>query len=207
MFAALRQTLLDYHHRTVRVPRGDRIVASLAGHLGRVDSLLDVGCGDGVYTLALARAVGATTVAGVDVHIRPTAQIDVKEYDGVHLPHPDQSFDGVCLIDVLHHCAQPLVVLTEALRVARRVVAIKDHFAFGPVSEKILYLLDMAGNARDQIPSPGTYFRPAQWVAMVSDAGGRVAALDWPLAIHTLPWSLVARPSLQFTAKVVPVRG
>jgi hypothetical protein len=90
--------------------------------------------------------------------------------------------------------------------VAEKVLVIKDHFAFGPVTHKMLYWMDIAGNSRDSIPSPGTYFEPPQWVSMITEAGGRVAALDWPLKTHDLPWRLIGWPQLQFTAKVVPVR-
>jgi len=204
MLARLRQRFLDLHHHGVRVPRATRIIESLARHIGHAESLLDVGCGDGVYALDLARAVGAQKLAGVDVHVRPTAQIDVQAYDGRHLPFPDQSFDAVSIIDVLHHCDDPRAVLSEAVRVARRVVAVKDHFAFGPVSRGLLLLMDVAGNAKDGIPSPGTYFDPPTWVSMVAAARGSLVALDWPLAIHSLPWRLVGWPELQFTAKVVP---
>lgn len=206
MLTRLREKLLEYHHQGVRVPRGERLVASLANHLGSVDSLLDVGCGDGAYTVGLARAIGADKVVGVDVHLRPAAQIEVVPYDGLHLPFPDQSFGAVTLIDVLHHCGDPLAVMREAIRVARVAVAIKDHFAFGPISEKVLYLMDLAGNARDHIHSPGAYFHPARWVSMITEAGGRIVALDWPLPIHAMPWRLVGWAELQFTMKVVSAR-
>jgi SAM-dependent methyltransferase len=204
MLARLKQRFLELHHRDVRVPRAARIVASLARHIGRAESLLDVGCGDGVYALDLARTVGAQELVGVDVHVRPTAQIDVRAYDGLHLPFPDRSFDAVSMIDVLHHREDPRAVLAEAVRVARKVVAVKDHFAFGLISRKLLLLMDVAGNAKDGIPSPGTYFDPVTWVSMVAAAGGRLVSLDWPLAIHSMPWRLVGWPELQFTAKVVP---
>jgi len=204
MLASLKQHLLELHHRGVRVPRAGRIIESLARQIGSAESLLDVGCGDGVYALELARAVGARELAGVDVHVRPTAQIEVRPYDGLHLPFPDRSFDAVSIIDVLHHCDHPRAVLAEAVRVARRVVAVKDHFAFGLISRKVLLLMDVAGNAKDGIPSPGTYFDPPTWVSMVADAGGKMVALDWPLAIHDMPWRLVGWPQLQFTAKIVP---
>jgi SAM-dependent methyltransferase len=206
MLARLKQSLLELHHHGVRVPRAARIVESLARHIGHAESLLDVGCGDGVYALDLARTVGARELVGVDVHVRPTAQIDVRAFDGLHLPFADQSFDAVSIIDVLHHCDDPRAVLSEAVRVARRVVAVKDHFAFGSISRKLLLLMDLAGNAKDGIPSPGTYFDPVIWVAMVAAARGRLVSLDWPLAIHSMPWRLVGWPQLQFTAKVVPER-
>jgi SAM-dependent methyltransferase len=202
----LKQGFLAYHHRTSRIPGGERVVASLARHLGQVGSLLDIGCGDGVNTRTLATRVGATRVVGVDVLVRPTAVIEVHPYDGIHLPFPDRSFDAVTIVDVLHHCTDPQAVLREAVRVADKLVAIKDHFAFGPVTHKILYFNDIVGNAKDGIPSPGTYFEPQQWVEMIEEAGGRMAALDWPLKTHDLPWRIMGWPQLQFTAKVVPVR-
>jgi SAM-dependent methyltransferase len=204
MLPGLKQRLLDVHHQGVRVPRATRIIESLARHIERAESLLDVGCGDGVYALDLARTVGARKLVGVDVHVRSTAQIEVQAYDGLHLPFADQSFDAVSIIDVLHHCDNPRVVLAEAVRVARRVVAVKDHFAFGPISRKLLLLMDLAGNAKDGIASPGTYFDPPTWVSMVAAARGSLVALDWPLAIHSMPWRLVGWPELQFTAKVMP---
>lgn len=182
------------------------MVASLAKQLGRVDSLLDVGCGDGSNTLALAQRAGARRVVGVDVVIRSTAVIEVQSYDGVHLPFASCSFDGVSIVDVLHHCPEPLAVLKEALRVAHQALIIKDHFAFGPVTHKMLYWMDIAGNAKDGIHSPGTYFEPQQWVSMIAEAGGRIESLDWPLKTHDLPWRLIGWPELQFTARIVPNR-
>jgi SAM-dependent methyltransferase len=204
LFDAIKRRALAYHHRTSRIPQGDRVVASLASHLGRVDSLLDVGCGDGVNLTRLGQAAGATRIAGVDVVVRPSAAVGVVPYDGRTLPFPDRSFEAVSLVDVLHHCLDPGRVLGEALRVAARVVVIKDHFAFGPMTHKMLYWMDRVGNAKDGIFSPGTYFEPGEWVAMIAQAGGRPVAIDWPLVTHDLPWRIVGWPELQFTAKVLP---
>jgi SAM-dependent methyltransferase len=206
MWTRLKQEFLAYHDRTSRGPHGERVVGSLAKQLGQVDSLLDVGCGDGKNLLALAARAGATRVVGVDVVVRPTASVEVVKYDGLHLPFGDRSFDAVSIIDVLHHCTEPLTVLKETLRVADKVLIIKDHFAFGPLTHKMLYWMDLVGNAKDSIASPGTYFEPQQWISMIATAGGRVASLDWPLKTHDLPWRLVGWPELQFTARVVPVR-
>jgi SAM-dependent methyltransferase len=198
--------LLQYHHRTSRLPQGERVTASMARHLGRVESLLDVGCGDGKNTRRLADLCGATKIAGVDVVLRKQTFIDVTAYDGMNVPFPDRSFDAVTLVDVLHHCEDPQRTLDEAVRVARRMVVIKDHFAFGPATRRLLHLMDLVGNAKDSIPSPGTYFELRQWVQMVDRAAARIADLDWPLKTHDLPWSLAGWPVLQFTAKLVPVR-
>ncbi len=205
MIDLLKQGFLAYHHRTSRLGYGERVVASLARHLGQVGSLLDVGCGDGVNTLAMAKQAGATRIVGVDVLARPTAVIEVHSYDGTHIPFPDRSFDAVSMVDVLHHCTDPMAVLKEALRVASKMLVIKDHFAFGPITHKLLYYMDKVGNAKDSIPVPGTYFEPQQWVTMFTEAGGRIESLDWPLKTHDLPWRLAGWPQLQFTAKVIPL--
>jgi SAM-dependent methyltransferase len=204
---AIKRRALAFHHRSSRGPQGERVVKSLSAHLGQVDSLLDVGCGDGVNLKKLAATAKASRVAGVDVLVRPTATIDVVQYDGRTLPFADGSFEGVTLVDVLHHCHEPVRVLAEALRVASRVVAIKDHFAFGPVTHKMLYWMDLVGNAKDSIFSPGNYLHPNEWVHLIASAGGQLEAIDWPLKTHDLPWRLVGWPELQFTAKISPVHS
>jgi hypothetical protein len=42
-------------------------------------------------------------------------------------------------------------------------------------------------------------------VNVIEAAGGRVVDLDWPLAMHDMPWRAVVRPSLHFVAKVLPL--
>jgi ubiquinone/menaquinone biosynthesis C-methylase UbiE len=202
----LKQTFFDYHHRTSRLPYGRRVVTSLARQIGHAESLLDVGCGDGTNTRALADQIGAKRIVGADVLVRSTATIEVHPYDGIHLPFPDRSFEAVSIVDVLHHCTEPRAVLKEIMRVADKVVAIKDHFVYGPVTRTMIYYMDIAGNAKDAIPVPGTYFEPQQWIEMIAEAGGRIEALEWPLKTHDLPWRIVAWPQLHFTARVVPIR-
>lgn len=200
---AVRDALLSFHHRTVRLPRADRVASALARRIGRAQSLLDVGCDDGRVAQAVARAVGAERVEGVDLAVNPEAVVDVRRYDGIRLPWPDRAFEAVTLSDVLHHAADPLDLLREALRVAARVVAVKDHFRFGPVSDKLLLLMDLAGNAKHGIAVRGTYFTVAAFTDLVAGAGGRIADLEWPLRIHDLPYRLVTPDRLQFAASIV----
>lgn len=200
----LDRVLFGYHHRAIHVPRVQRVAAALGRAIGAASSVLDVGCGDGTVARAVAAEVGATRVAGVDVKVRPDVAIEVSAYDGLHLPFEDGAFEAVLLADVLHHCVEPLAVLREALRVASRVVAVKDHFRFGPVSNAILYAMDRVGNAAPGVDVTGRYFSPTEWTAIVHDAGGHVARLEWPLQIHDYPWRLVTGDQLQFAARVEP---
>jgi SAM-dependent methyltransferase len=198
----LRGALFALHHREIHVPRVERVARSLAAQIGHADSLLDIGAGDGTMARAIAAHVGASRVAGADVKVRDETAIEVSAYDGEHLPFADRSFEAVVLSDVLHHCEHPLTVLREALRVSARVVAIKDHFRFGKVSEAILLAMDRVGNAGPGVLVRGTYFSAAEWAALVRDAGGRFTGLTWPMRVHSLPFRLVTWDTLQFTAKI-----
>jgi SAM-dependent methyltransferase len=211
----LTRALLDYHHRAVRLPRAGRVAAALARQIGRAGSLLDVGCDDSRVARRVAELVGAERVVGVDIEVTATGEpaadqgddasrqgIELMRYDGTTLPFAEQSFDAVTVADVLHHCQDPARLLGEALRVSRGPVAIKDHFRFGPASDRLLWLMDRVGNARHGIEVRGTYFFPAQFVQLVERAGGRLRALEWPLNIHDYPFRLITQDRLQFAARV-----
>jgi SAM-dependent methyltransferase len=196
------RALFALHHRAIHLPRVERVTRSLAAQIGRAGSLLDIGCGDGSVAVGIGAAIGATRLAGVDVLVRPETAIPVTPYDGEHLPFADGAFEAVVISDVLHHCEHPAIVLREALRVAARVVAIKDHFRFDRLSGAILLAMDQVGNAGPGVLVRGTYFTGGEFAALVHDAGGRVTGLEWPLRIHDLPWRLITQDRLQFTAKI-----
>jgi SAM-dependent methyltransferase len=199
--------LFALHHRAIHVPRVERVARAIAAQIGRASSILDVGAGDGTVARAIAAAVGATRVAGVDIKVRPEAAIPVTPYDGERLPFPDRAFEAVVLSDVLHHCPRPDVVLREALRVSDRMVAIKDHFRFGKVSGAILLAMDIIGNAAPAVDVTGTYLSAGEWAALVHGAGARFTALTWPLQIHDYPFRLITQDRLQFAARIEPSRG
>jgi SAM-dependent methyltransferase len=205
----LSAALADWHRRRISVPRAERISASLAALLRReapIESLLDVGSGDGWVARQLAETLAVREVRGVDVQLQPSASIAVERYDGTTLPLDDGSVDAVVLSDVLHHADDPDRLLREALRVARKAVAIKDHFAIGPLSRGVLWAMDVVGNAHSGVAVTGHYASPAQWRQRIEQAGGTLRALHWPLEIHDLPWRAVSRSELQFSALVKPAR-
>lgn len=192
---------LDAHHRWVRLPRVDLVATALADLAGDARTLLDVGAGDGRVGEAIARRLRASVV-GADVAPQAGSAIEIVPFDGVTLPFEGGAFDAVILADVLHHAASPDALLGEALRVARRAVLVKDHFAFGPVSRAILRVLDEVGNAQQGIGVRGTYLSPAAWLDLVARCGAAVTGQVWPLHIHRSPIHHLTRDELQFAARV-----
>lgn len=99
-----------------------------AGH-----RVLDVGCGPGIDTLALAERVGSKgEVVGVDYDAemieearRRAERAGVSAWvrhlhaDAAALPLPDESFDACRCERVLQHVADPEAALDEMLRVTR----------------------------------------------------------------------------------------
>ena len=94
-------------------------------------SVLDIGCGDGYYTIGYWDAVGPASMVGIDA---AESAVDVANVnrgerpirfhsgDAHQLPYPDNSFDIALLQSILHHDNDPGRTVREAFRVADRVL-------------------------------------------------------------------------------------
>jgi SAM-dependent methyltransferase len=98
--------------------------------------VLDVGCGDGVYSMELYRRGAPSELVGIDLSPAAIASASSKVSSenmhfilnsGTHLPFPDNSFDAVHLRGVLHHMENPQLAIKEAFRVARTVFIIEPN--------------------------------------------------------------------------------
>jgi ubiquinone/menaquinone biosynthesis C-methylase UbiE len=89
---------------------------------------LDVGCGGGRYTIAMAR-LGATEATGVDVSTEGLTDakrraigmpnVSFRKASALELPFEKSSFDFVCCSGVLHHTSDPERGLQELVRVLK----------------------------------------------------------------------------------------
>lgn len=199
----LRTILRRFHNETISIPRAEKVACAISRLAGPNESLLDVGACDGLVASRVGALVGATRVAGVDVLPQPNAHIDVRIYDGRTLPFEEASFDVVTISDVLHHAEDPLGLLSEAVRVSRRAVVVKDHFRFGPISNAVLKAMDQP-NLLIDVHVRGRYFSLPEWLTMVDEANASMVSLEWPLLVHGWPFRLIARPELQFAARLEP---
>jgi SAM-dependent methyltransferase len=185
-------SLLDVlHGRLVFTRRVDRLAEALAARLPTRASVLDIGCGDGSIAAAIVERRPDLSFSGVDVLVRPATWIPVIGYDGSTLPFPAGSYDAACLVDVVHHTDHPQRLLSEAARVSRDVVLIKDHVAEGFLAEPTLKLMDWVGNARHGVRLPYNYLTRTDWYRHFRRTGLSVRSWDTDLALYPPPLSAV----------------
>lgn len=144
---------------------------ALAPFLAGAESILDVGSSNGRLISRITKGLRGAHVVGVDVHVQPDRVIPIERYDGARLPFPNGSFDSVVLIDVLHHADDPAALLSEAARVARDHVLIKDHYFRTQMDWQILKWADYGGNAPHGIRLPCNYLNLPAWYAAIQGAG------------------------------------
>ncbi len=145
----------------------DELRAALALHLPPEQArVLELGCGNGVFTQALLTALPDATITAIDTDERLLADARVRlaqatsagritfaRADATRLPYPARSFDLVACRFLLMHQADPLIVVGEMFRVAAIggvALAIEPDWgarALYPDGEAQLALLDLASRA------------------------------------------------------------
>jgi methionine biosynthesis protein MetW len=130
----------------------------ILGEIVPGSTVLDLGCGRGEL---LGRLIGDMEVRGQAVEVDPEAamaamelrvpvlNLDINEVIG---DFPDQSFDCVILESTLQTLKDPLVVMSEILRVGRRVIVSFPNFGHWRVR------LDLAIRGRMPV-TPGLPYR------------------------------------------------
>ena len=149
-------------------------------------SLLDVGCGDGKLAWSLMQKRPDLQIDGVDVLLRNRSWLPVKAFDGQTIPCEPSSFDGIMLIDVLHHTKDPLALLREALRVSRRWLIVKDHVLKGLGADWRLRMMDYVGNSPHGVALPYNHLFAKEWDELRRALDLNVIAETTDL--HLYPW-------------------
>jgi ubiquinone/menaquinone biosynthesis C-methylase UbiE len=115
------------------------LIASSLSRLG-ARSVLDVGSGTGRGVAYLQKAAPELEIKGIEpvqaliehaVEANGISRDALVAGTGEELPFPDDSFDAVISLGVLHHVPQPGRVVAEMIRVARTAIFISDANRFG----------------------------------------------------------------------------
>lgn len=194
--------ILDRLHEGYFLNRRPRRLSTLLSDVIPANcSVLDVGCGDGQLDSLLLQERPDLRIQGVDVLVREQAKIPVRQFDGKTLPFPDSSFDAIMFVDVLHHTPDPMVLLREAVRVARRYIVIKDHRLDGFLAALRLRFMDNVGNARYGVALPYNYWPAARWSEAQNQLGLKTNIEISDLRLYPFPLDYVFGAKLHFVAR------
>jgi 2-polyprenyl-3-methyl-5-hydroxy-6-metoxy-1,4-benzoquinol methylase len=133
-----------------------RLMAGFEGTLAELfalaapESVLDVGCGEGVLTHQWATQLGERRIVGIDLDddklkaewaTRRRPNLEYRTLAAEHMPFADGEFDMACAIEVLEHVPDPEHTVAEMARVARR------HLLVSVPREPLWRMLNMARGA------------------------------------------------------------
>jgi 2-polyprenyl-3-methyl-5-hydroxy-6-metoxy-1,4-benzoquinol methylase len=157
----------------------------------RPDSVLDIGCGEGVLTLQWAEALDERPVVGLDLadpkleaewRRRSRPNLSFVTGRGEQLPFAEREFDLVAAIETLEHVEDPAQTLAEMTRVARR------HLLVSVPREPLWRGLNLARGAyvRDLGNTPGHVNHwSRRGLERLLSAYGEVAEVRTPF-----PWTM-----------------
>ena len=185
------------YNRRVRV-----LCEHLEKLLPRHAKVLDTGCGDGTLARLILQRRPDIGIQGIDVLVRPQSHIPVERFDGRHIPYGEATFDVVMCVDVPHHTDDPMILMREAMRVARHAILIKDHTLDGFFAGPTLRLIDWIGNARHGVVLPYNYRPRQRWCDAFDALGLKIGAWKQDLRLYPRPASWLFDRSLHFVARL-----
>lgn len=128
---------MHYFKAKEDLPRVQVVLGFLRGIIsaGQCQSLLDTGCGRGVFLFPLLREFPDLDVTGVDILPHRVEMLDCISKGGVENLHPmladicdgvlpDKSFDVVTMLEVLEHIPDTEAAVKNAVRLARNYVIV-----------------------------------------------------------------------------------
>lgn len=160
------------HYLVDRKARARRVLSHLRPYLS--GSVLDFGAGD-CNLISLIDAEAELQGHGIDVmDYRQVSDFkNFEPYDGKRIPFPDNHFDTVISVYVVHHIKDQVGALSEMTRVLKpggTIIMLEDSFN-GVVGEKLAELYDILTNAASfQVPVELNFHSPADWKALIEGA-------------------------------------
>lgn len=200
----LKKSIGQAHEKLVFNRRVRVLVEEIGALLPAGAQMLDVGTGDGQIAKMIGERQDGTVVQGIDIMERETIHIPVTLFDGKVIPMEDNSVDVVTFVDVLHHTDDPQVLISEASRVARKAVIIKDHLSENKLDHMTLRAMDWVGNAPHGVVLPYNYAPRRDWDHWFTTAGLETDKFVTDVPLYPAPLSWVFGRKLHFIARLTP---
>lgn len=161
------------HFRLTIETRAKVVIEAYRPHIGPQDSVLDVGCGNGIMTEEIRKALGCR-VTGTDVMEYLAADLPFKAMsEPSKLPFDDGEFSAAMLTDALHHMPRDLQMplIAESLRVCRDRVLLLEMRPTA-LAKTADWLINKVHNPR--MPIPWTMRDLPEWESEL----GKIARLE-----------------------------
>lgn len=204
MLNRLSSTSIDFityvHNRGISSRRRDVLARVLVEVIPLNQSVLDVGAGDGKLAEALVARRPDLSINGIDIRPAEGSRVPVIEYDGTKIPYDDNTWDVCMANDVLHHCSDPIAILSEICRVSRRFVLLKDHIADTWVDYQVLRLMDWFGNRGYGTPLPYNFLSGLEWDDAYVKLGLRQMVTRRELSLYPPPLTWLFDRNLHFVS-------
>jgi ubiquinone/menaquinone biosynthesis C-methylase UbiE len=156
----------------------------------RTMNLLDLGCGPGIVTAAMAPDVREVVAYDLTPEMLDKARQRCQEAGlknvrfelgrAEHLPFEEESFDGVVTRLTIHHFLDPRRVMNEAVRVTRRNGKVIVADVVSSENDEEARLHNALETLRD--PTHMRMFSPSDMLELVKSAGLRITStVTWEM--------------------------
>ena len=153
------------------------LVKRLTANIGDSKTILDIGAGDGGLASEILK-ICKVKITGIDPHPQEVSFIPVTKFDGVTIPFANKSFDMSMINDVLHHDHHPEQILSEAKRVSKKYILIKDHYWTNKVDFALLKWTDGFGNLSYGVNLPYNFLTIESWKKMFKTLDLKIVKME-----------------------------
>ncbi|MBW7845461.1 MAG: class I SAM-dependent methyltransferase [Bacteroidia bacterium] len=194
--------LKDLHHEYVFLRRIRVISDEIAKQMPQNISVLDIGCGDGTISKLISEKSKGISYQGIDIMARPTCAIPFQEYDGSHIPFPDNGFDAAQYVDVLHHVPDEIFkdLLKETMRVSKKYLIIKDHLWENKFDFLTLKFMDWVGNAPHGVKVIYNFKTEKFWRETFEELGLEIVSMNKKIPLYPGVFNWLFGRQLHFVA-------
>ena len=203
----IKRVHIDLHRRIALERRVAVLSREIAALLPEACTVLDVGCGSGEIAKAMVAQKQNISLDGIDLIARPDCAIAVRAFDGTTFPVADKSYDFVTLVDVLHHTPDPMVLLREALRVARTGVIVKDHNCNSRVRSIIMTITDTLGNWQYGVPLLFNFWTTSRWQQAWRELGLVQETYTTDIGLYPPIRGFIFAKDMDFISRLRPARA